>query len=187
VADVEDCVAGARALAEAGRIDGERLLISGGSAGGYTVLCALTFTDAFRAGGSHYGIGDLESMFETTHKFEARYDHSLLGEAAAERGLFRSRSPLHHADRITCPVIFFQGARDRVVPPEQSQTMVAALRTRGLPVAYLEYPDEAHGFRRAESVQESLEAELYFFCRALGLPPPAGVPPVPIDNAAALG
>jgi dipeptidyl aminopeptidase/acylaminoacyl peptidase len=186
VADVEDCVAGARALAEAGRIDGERLLISGGSAGGYTVLCALTFTDAFRAGGSHYGIGDLESMFETTHKFEARYDHSLLGEGAAERGLFRSRSPLHHADRITCPVIFFQGARDRVVPPEQSQTMVAALRARGLPVAYLEYPDEAHGFRRAESVQESLEAELYFFCRALGLPPPAGVRPVPIENAAAL-
>jgi dipeptidyl aminopeptidase/acylaminoacyl peptidase len=182
VADVEDCVAGARALAAAGRIDGRRLLISGGSAGGYTVLCALAFTDAFSAGGSHYGIGDLETMFATTHKFESRYDYWLLGDPAKSRALFRARSPLRHAAQITCPVIFFQGAKDRVVPPEQSQSMVAALRDRGLPVAYLEYADEAHGFRRAEAVRESLEAELYFFARALGLSPPEGVTPVPIEN-----
>jgi dipeptidyl aminopeptidase/acylaminoacyl peptidase len=187
IADVEDCVAGARSLAAAGVVDGRRLLISGGSAGGYTVLCALAFTDAFAAGGSHYGIGDLESMFATTHKFESRYDYWLLGDPAKSRAVFRARSPLRHAKRITCPVIFFQGAKDRVVPPEQSQTMVAAVRARGLPVAYLEYPDEAHGFRRAEAVQESLEAELYFFCRALGLPPPADVPPVAIENDRALG
>jgi dipeptidyl aminopeptidase/acylaminoacyl peptidase len=187
VADVEDCVAGALALEAAGRVDGKRLLISGGSAGGYTVLCALTFTEAFTAGASHYGIGDLESMFETTHKFESRYDHSLLGDDARGSDVFHERSPLKHAERITCPVIFFQGARDRVVPPEQSQTMVSALCARGVPVAYLEYPDEAHGFRRAESVQQSLEAELYFFCRALGLAPPEGIPAVEIQNAAALG
>jgi dipeptidyl aminopeptidase/acylaminoacyl peptidase len=151
------------------------------------VLCALTFTDAFSAGASHYGIGDLESMFATTHKFESRYDYWLIGDPARSRPLFRARSPLRHARRITCPVIFFQGAKDRVVPPEQSQTMAAALRDRGLPVAYLEYPDEAHGFRRADAVRESLEAELYFFCRALGLPTPATVSPVAIDNAHAFG
>ena len=186
-ADVEDCLAGARALADAGRIDGDRLLISGGSAGGYTVLCALTFTEAFTAGASHYGIGDLETMFATTHKFESRYDHWLLGDPAKSRAILRARSPLLHAKQITCPVIFFQGAKDRVVPPEQSQTMVKALHDRGLPVAYLEYPDEAHGFRRADAVRESLEAELYFFCRALGLPTPEGIEPVAIQNEEALG
>ncbi len=181
VADVEDCVAAVRYLARAGRIDGDRALISGGSAGGYTVLCALTFTDAFRAGASYYGIGDLESLFATTHKFEARYDYWLLGAGPDAADLYRERSPLHHADRLDCPVIFFQGGQDRVVPPEQSQVMARALRAKGLPVAYLEFPEEAHGFRQASTIQRALEAELSFYCRLLGLPLP-DVPPLQIDN-----
>lgn len=181
LADVEDCVAGADYLARDGRIDGRRLLISGGSAGGYTVLCALTFTDAFRAGASYYGIGDLESMFATTHKFEKCYDHWLMGPDAESSGIHEQRSPLRHADRISCPVIFFQGAQDRVVPREQSQAMVAALTARGLPVAYLEFPDESHGFRQADAIRRSLEAEYYFYCRIFDLSPPA-IEPVDIAN-----
>jgi dipeptidyl aminopeptidase/acylaminoacyl peptidase len=181
VADVEDCIAGAEFLAARGLIDRQRLLISGGSAGGYTVLCALTFTDAFRAGASYYGIGDLQSMFATTHKFESCYDHWLMGPYPESRAVYEQRSPLKHADRINCPIIFFQGARDRVVPPEQSQAMVAALTANGVPVAYLEFPEESHGFRDAAAIRRSLEAEHYFYCRILGLPLPA-VTPVEIVN-----
>ncbi|MGD8976111.1 MAG: S9 family peptidase [Gammaproteobacteria bacterium] len=180
-ADVEDAVAGARYLAGKGLIDGERLLISGGSAGGYTVLCALTFTDAFRAGASYFGIADLERMFETTHKFESRYDHWLIGPYPEARELYRERSPLHHADRISSPVIFFQGARDKVVPPDQSQMMVRALRDNGVPVAYMEFADEAHGFREAGAIRRSLLAEYYFYCRILGLPLPEGAE-IEIEN-----
>lgn len=180
-ADVEDAVAGARYLAGKGLIDGERLLISGGSAGGYTVLCALTFTDAFRAGASYFGIADLERMFETTHKFESRYDHWLIGPYPEARELYRERSPLHHADRISSPVIFFQGAKDKVVPPDQSQLMVRALQDNGVPVAYMEFADEAHGFREAGAIRRSLLAEYYFYCRILGLPLPEGEE-VQIDN-----
>lgn len=181
VADVEDCVAAVRYLARAGRVDGDRALISGGSAGGYTVLCALTFTDAFRAGASYYGIGDLKSLFATTHKFEARYDHWLLDPGPQPERVYRERSPLHHSDRLDCPVIFFQGGEDRVVPPQQSQVMAAALREKGLPVAYLEFAEEAHGFRQAATIRRALEAELYFYCRLLGLPLP-DVEAVRIDN-----
>lgn len=186
VADVEDCIAGARYLSERGAADPARWFISGGSAGGYTVLCALAFADAFAGGASHYGIGDLESMFATTHKFEARYDYWLLGATSRDNGVFRERSPLRHAERISCPVIFFQGGKDRVVPPEQSRTMAEALRARGLPVACLEFPDEAHGFRQAEAIRRSIEAEEYFFRRVLGLPVPQSLEPVHIDNADAL-
>jgi len=174
-ADVEDAVAGARYLADQGLIDFDRLLISGGSAGGYTVLCALTYTDAFRAGASYFGIADLERMFETTHKFESRYDHWLIGPYPEAKELYRQRSPLHHANRITSPVIFFQGAKDKVVPPDQSQLMVSALKSNGVPVAYLEFADEAHGFREASAIRRSLLAEYYFYCRILDLPLPEGV------------
>jgi len=174
-ADVEDAVAGARYLADQGLIDFDRLLISGGSAGGYTVLCALTYTDAFRAGASYFGIADLERMFETTHKFESRYDHWLIGPYPEAKAIYQQRSPLHHADRITSPVIFFQGAKDKVVPPDQSQLMVSALRNNGVPVAYLEFADEAHGFREAGAIRRSLLAEYYFYCRILDLPLPEGV------------
>jgi len=184
VADVEDCVAGVRYLASRGLADANAAFISGGSAGGYTVLCALTFTDAFRAGASYFGIGDLAGMFETTHKFEARYDHWLIGPLHDPRTqrLIEERSPLRHAHQITCPVIFFQGGEDRVVPPEQSRQMHAALQAAGLPTAYLEFPEERHGFRRAENILAALEAELAFFCRVLGVSPADEVPPLALDN-----
>lgn len=188
IADVEDCVAGIRHLAERGLADADAAFISGGSAGGYTVLSALAFTDAFRAGASYYGVADLEGLFDTTHKFESRYDHRLLGVHGdpATRQRIAERSPLRYAHRIRCPVIFFQGGEDRVVPPEQSRQMHAALRTAGIPTAYLEFPDERHGFRRAENIIAALEAELAFFCRVLGVNPAGAGPERAFDNDAAL-
>jgi dipeptidyl aminopeptidase/acylaminoacyl peptidase len=185
-ADVEDCIAGARYLSELGKIDNDRLLISGGSAGGYTVLCALAFTDAFRSGASYFGVGDPETMFASTHKFESRYDHWLIGDWHNSRAVYRARSPLRNADQINCPVIFFQGADDKVVPPEQSRVMVETLRKRGQPVAYLEFQGEAHGFRKADAVSRSLESELYFFCRILDLPSPEGVTAIKIHNSSSI-
>jgi dipeptidyl aminopeptidase/acylaminoacyl peptidase len=187
-ADVEDCVAGVRFLAQQGLANPEAAFISGGSAGGYSVLCALAFTDAFRAGASYYGIGDLAALFGTTHKFESQYDRWLVGDPAdpATRRLFDERSPLKHADRIRCPVIFFQGGEDKVVPPEQSRSMHAALRTRGIPTVYLEFPEEGHGFRRAENIRAALEAELAFYCRVLGVTPAGDVPALDLEGGAKL-
>jgi dipeptidyl aminopeptidase/acylaminoacyl peptidase len=188
IADVEDCVAGVQYLARRGLADGNAAFISGGSAGGFTVLSALAFTGAFRAGASYYGVGDLHGLFETTHKFESHYDHWLFGppgEPAARR-MIEERSPLRHAHRIRCPVIFFQGGEDRVVPPEQSRRMHAALRAAGIPTAYLEFPDEQHGFRRAENIIAALEAELAFFCGVLGVQPAGDMPSMALDGGAAL-
>jgi len=184
VADVEDCVAGVRHLAARGLVDPEAAIISGGSAGGYTVLCALAFTDVFRAGASYYGIGDLSAMFDTTHKFEAHYDHWLVGplDDPATRARMDERSPLKHADRIESPVIFLQGGKDKVVPPEQSRAMHAALKSAGIATAYLEFPDEGHGFRRGENIRQALEAELAFYGRVLGFMPAGDLPPLAIDN-----
>jgi len=168
VADVEDCIAAARFLARGGRVDGERMLISGGSAGGYTTLCALTFHDVFRAGASHYGIGDLEALARDTHKFESRYTDRLVAPYPDGIDVYRARSPIHHVDRLTCPVIFFQGVEDRVVPPNQAKAMVDALARRGIPHAYVEFEGEGHGFRRAENIQAALEGELFFYSRILG-------------------
>jgi dipeptidyl aminopeptidase/acylaminoacyl peptidase len=168
IADVEDCVAGARHLVEKGEVDGARLAIRGGSAGGYTTLCALTFHQLFRAGASHYGISDLERLAHDTHKFESRYLEHLVGPYPQERERYRDRSPIHFADRLNCPVIFFQGAEDLVVPPDQTARMVEALRSRGIRVAYLLFPGEQHGFRRAENVQRALETELHFYGRVFG-------------------
>jgi dipeptidyl aminopeptidase/acylaminoacyl peptidase len=177
VVDVEDCVAVAQALAAQGLVDGERLAISGGSAGGYTTLCALTFHDAFAAGASHYGIGDLEALARDTHKFESRYTDWLVGPLPETRARYRSRSPIHHVDRLACPVIFFQGLEDRVVPPSQAEQMVAALAARGLPHAYVPFEGEQHGFRRAENIRTALDGELYFYSRIFGFDAqrPAGV------------
>ena len=182
VRDVADCVNGARFLVARGDVDSERLVIRGGSAGGFTTLCALAFHDVFRAGASHYGIGDLEALAKDTHKFEARYLDRLIGPYPERRDLYVERSPIHHVDKLSCPIIFFQGLEDRVVPPAQAETMVAALRAKAIPVAYVAFEGEQHGFRRAENIQRALEAELYFYGRVLGFTPADDLPPVPIDN-----
>jgi len=182
VVDVDDCVNGARYLAERGAVDGERLAIAGGSAGGYTTLCALTFRDVFRAGASHFGVSDLEALENETHKFESRYSNRLVGPYPERADLYRERSPINYTDRLSCPVIFFQGLEDRVVPPNQAERMVAALRAKGVPVAYLAFEGEQHGFRRAENIRRALEAELYFYSRIFGFELAEPVEPVSVDN-----
>ncbi len=182
IVDVEDCLSAARHLIERGQVDPERLAITGGSAGGYTVLCALTFHDLFKAGASYYGVSDLEALAQDTHKFESHYLDRLVGPYPERRDLYRARSPIHFVDRLSRPIIFFQGLEDRVVPPNQTEKMVQALRAQRLPVAYLAFAGEQHGFRRAEHIQAALDAELYFYARVFGLAladPPA---PVPIEN-----
>jgi len=169
VADVEDCAAGARWLVQHGRADGKRLAIRGGSAGGYTTLAALTNTSVFQAGASYYGVSDLEALARDTHKFESRYLDSLIGPYPARRDLYQERSPINHVDRLSCPVIFFQGLEDKVVPPDQARRMVAALESKGLPVEYVTFPQEQHGFRRAETIARALEAELGFYAQVFAL------------------
>ena len=180
--DVDDCVNGAQYLAEQGCVDANRLAIRGGSAGGYTTLSALTFRDVFKAGASYYGISDLEAMTTDTHKFESRYLDSLIGPYPEERDRYRERSPIHFTDRLSCPLILFQGLEDKVVPPNQAEMMVDALRTKGLPVAYVPFEGEQHGFRRSENIQRSLEAELYFYGKVFGFVPADTVAPVMIEN-----
>ncbi len=180
--DVDDCANGARFLAERGLVDGDRLMITGGSAGGYTTLAALTFRDVFRAGASHFGISDIEVLARDTHKFESRYLDTLVGPYPEARALYHERSPLHHTDRLSRPVIFFQGLEDRVVPPNQAERMVQALREKGLPVAYLAFEGEGHGLRRAENIRRALDAELYFYSQVVGFPLADAVAPVTIEN-----
>jgi len=182
VADVEDCVAVARRHADGGFADGDRLIITGGSAGGYTVLAALTFHDVFKAGASHYGIGDLMALAEDTHKFESRYLDRLVGPLPEAEALWRDRSPLNHVGGLDCPVIFFQGLDDKVVPPNQAEAMVNALREKGIPVAYVPFEGEGHGFRRAENIKRALEGELYFYGRVFGFEPADEIAPVEIEN-----
>jgi dipeptidyl aminopeptidase/acylaminoacyl peptidase len=161
--DVDDCVNGARYLAQQGRIDGERAVISGGSAGGYTTLAALTFRDFFKGGASHYGVSDAAALAGDTHKFESRYLDWLIGPYPQKEERYRARSPAHHAERLSRPVIFFQGDEDRIVPPDQTERMVDALRARHIPVGYLLFTGEQHGFRQAGNIQRALDAELYFY------------------------
>ena len=171
IVDVEDCIAGARHLVEQGLADGERLAIRGGSAGGYTTLAALAFHDVFKAGASYFGVGDLRALDADTHKFESRYTDDLLAPMPERERLYAERSPIHAADRLSCPVIFFQGLDDKVVPPAQAAMMVAALRARGIAVAHLEFEGEGHGFRRKETIQRTLEAELSFYAQVFGFEP----------------
>jgi dipeptidyl aminopeptidase/acylaminoacyl peptidase len=163
VVDVNDCVNGARYLANEGRVDGTRSVITGGSAGGYTTLAALTFRDYFRGGASHYGVCDLAVLARDTHKFESRYLESLVGPYPDREDLYRERSPLTYADRLSVPVIFFQGEEDMVVPPNQAEIMVNALRSKGTAVGYLLFSGEQHGFRIGQNIKRSLDAELYFY------------------------
>jgi dipeptidyl aminopeptidase/acylaminoacyl peptidase len=178
IVDVEDCIAGARHLADQGLVDGDRLAIRGGSAGGYTTLAALAFHDVFKAGASYYGVGDLRALDADTHKFESRYTTDLLAPLPERERLYAERSPIHSAHRLSCPVIFFQGLDDKVVPPAQSETMVAALRAQGIPVAYIAFEGEGHGFRKKESNQRALEAELSFYAQVFGFEPGDAIPRV---------
>jgi dipeptidyl aminopeptidase/acylaminoacyl peptidase len=163
VADVDDCVACAAWLAEQGRVDGERLAIRGGSAGGYTTLAALAFRDVFSAGASHYGVADLEALAKETHKFESRYLDGLVGPYPERRDLYVERSPIHHADGINAPLIVFQGLEDEIVPPNQAEMIVDAVRAKGVPVEYVPFEGEQHGFRRADNIRTALDRELAFY------------------------
>jgi len=182
IVDVDDCVNGTRYLVEHGEADGDRLAIRGGSAGGYTTLCALTFRDTFNAGASYYGVSDLEALAKDTHKFESHYLDRLIGPYPEQRKLYEERSPIHFTSRLSCPVILFQGLEDKVVPPNQAELMVNALRAKGLPVAYVPFDGEQHGFRRAENIKRALDAELYFYSRIFGFKLAEDVEPVQIEN-----
>ena len=182
IVDVDDCVNGARYLAQTGQVDNNRLAIRGGSAGGYTTLCALTFRDLFKAGASHYGISDLEALAKDTHKFESRYLDGLIGPYPERRDLYVERSPIHFTERLACSMILFQGLEDKVVPPNQAEMMVEAVRAKGLPVAYLTFAGEQHGFRKAENIRRVLEAELYFYSKVFGFDLADDVEPVEIHN-----
>ncbi len=182
IVDVDDCVNGAKYLVERGLVDGNRLAITGGSAGGYTTLCALTFRDVFKAGASYYGISDLEALLADDHKFESRYSYSLVGPYPERRDLYKDRSPIHFTEHLSCPIIFFQGLDDKVVPPNQSEMMVEVLKKKKLPVAYLAFEGEGHGFRRAENIKRALEAELYFYSKVFGFELADEVEPVRIEN-----
>ena len=182
IVDVADCVNGAQHLVQQGKVDPNRLAIRGGSAGGYTTLAALTFYDTFRAGASHYGVSDVEVLAQDTHKFESRYLDSLIGPYPATRERYRERSPIHFAHQLSAALILFQGLDDKVVPPNQAEMMAEAVRRKGLPVAYVPFPGEQHGFRKAENIIRSLEAELYFYGRVFGFSPADPIEPVEIAN-----
>jgi dipeptidyl aminopeptidase/acylaminoacyl peptidase len=182
VVDVEDCVNAARYLVERGDVDGERLAIRGGSAGGFTTLAALVFTDVFKAGANYFGVSDFTPFVEDTHKFESRYLDSLVGPYPQEKQLYHDRSPANFVDRISAPVITFQGTEDAIVPPSQSERVVNALREKKVPCAYVTYEGEQHGFRKAENIIHSLESELSFYGQIFGFTPADDITPVEIEN-----
>jgi dipeptidyl aminopeptidase/acylaminoacyl peptidase len=182
IVDVDDCVNGARHLIEGNSVDGERVIIRGGSAGGYTTLAALTFRDVFKTGASYYGVSDLEALTQETHKFESRYLDSLVGPYPETVRVYRERSPINYVECLSAPVIFFQGLDDKVVPPSQAEKMVRALREKEIPVAYLAFEGEQHGFRKAENLMRCLEAELYFYSRVFGFDSNEAITPVVTDN-----
>lgn len=182
IVDVDDCSNGALYLAKRGEVDGKRLAIAGGSAGGYTTLASLVFRDVFHAGASYFGLSELEVFATETHKFESRYMDSLLGPYPQAKDVYYNRSPIHFTDQLSCPVAFFQGLDDKIVPPNQAELMVEALRKKGLPVAYVAFPGEGHGFRRAENIQRAQDGEFYFYARVFGFEPAEHIDPIPIDN-----
>ncbi|MED6303531.1 MAG: S9 family peptidase [Actinomycetota bacterium] len=171
VADTEDCVRAAEHLAEYGFVDPERLAIKGGSAGGFTTLCALASSDIFAAGISRYGVADLSSLARDTHKFESRYLDSLIGVWPDEEELYRQRSPIHHTEQLSTPMIVLQGSEDPVVPPSQADQLVDALAAAGVSHVYVLFQGEGHGFRKAETIATALEAELSFLGQILNFEP----------------
>ena len=182
IVDVDDCVNAALAVVKKGFADGERLAIDGGSAGGFTTLAALTFRDVFRVGASYYGVSDLEALARDTHKFESRYLDGLVGPYPEARHIYQERSPINHTAGLSCPLVLFQGLEDRIVPPDQAESMYQAVRSKGLPTAYLPFEGEQHGFRRAGNIKRALDAELYFFSRVFGFEPAGTIEPVEIEN-----
>lgn len=182
VVDVNDAVNAARYLAQKAKADPAKLIIRGGSAGGYTTLACLTFSDTFRCGASHFGISDLALMAHDTHKFESRYLDRLVGEYPKDEAVYRERSPIHHLDCFKRPVILLQGLEDKVVPPNQAELILESLKQRGVPVAYVPFPGEQHGFRKAENIIRAQEAELYFYSRIIGFEPADKIEPVEIFN-----
>jgi len=180
IADTEDCIATAKDLADKGLVDPNRLVIKGGSAGGFTTLCALTVSTLFAAGISRYGVADLETLARDTHKFEARYLDSLVGEWPTERELYEERSPIHHAHRLTTPMIILQGSEDPVVPPSQAEQLVEALQGAKIPHSYVLFEGESHGFRKAETISRALDSELSFLGQVLGFESSDSIDPVQI-------
>ncbi len=182
IVDVDDCVSAVQYLIDQGKVDASRVTITGGSAGGYTTLCALTFRDCFTAGSSYYGVSDLEALVRDTHKFESRYLDGLIGPYPERKDLYDQRSPIYFTDKLSCPLILFQGLEDKVVPPNQAEKMFAAVKAKGLPVAYVAFEGEQHGFRRPENIKQVLENELYFYSKIFKFLPADNLDPLPIEN-----
>ena len=182
VVDVDDSINAARHCVEQGLADPDRISITGGSAGGFTVLLSLTKREFYNAGASHYGIGDLEMFDGTTHKFESRYDEWLVGPYPERRDVYHARSAIHFADRLRCPVLLLQGLEDRIVPPSQAEAFVAACEANKLPYAYLAFEGEQHGWRRESTIRRAMEAELYFLSRVFGFDVADAIEPLEIKN-----
>ncbi len=180
--DVDDCVNGALYLAKKGKVDSNRMSIKGGSAGGYTTLAALTYRDVFKAGASYYGVSDLEALANDTHKFEAHYLDGLVGPYPNDKKRYQELSPIHHTEKLSCPVILLQGGEDKVVPPAQSERMFEALNQKQIPVAYILFEKEQHGFRMAENIKKALDSELYFYGKIFGFTPSDDLEPIKIHN-----
>jgi dipeptidyl aminopeptidase/acylaminoacyl peptidase len=182
VADVDDCIHAADYLVMQGLVDPDRLAISGGSAGGFTTLMALTKGNSFKAGASYFGVSDLKLLAYETHKFESRYLDSLIGPLPEKEHLYEERSAINHIDMISAPLLLLQGLEDKIVPANQSEIMFESLRARGVPVAYIAYEGEQHGFRKAETIKHSLESTFYFFSRIFEFEPADELEPVEISN-----
>ncbi|HSW87291.1 MAG TPA: prolyl oligopeptidase family serine peptidase, partial [Rhabdochlamydiaceae bacterium] len=182
IGDVNDCINAALSLSNTGRADSKRLLIRGGSAGGYTVLCALAFHSTFAAGTSLYGVSDLELLAKDTHKFESHYLDRLIGLYPQEKDLYIKRSPIHHIQKLNRPVLLLQGRDDPVVPLNQAVSIFEALKKQGTPVAMLVFDKEQHGFRQSANIQRALDAELYFYSKILKFSLPEPIEPITIEN-----
>jgi len=182
VVDVDDCVNAARYLVEQGLVDADRVSITGGSAGGFTALLSLTKRDFYNAGASHFGIGDLVTFVQDTHKFESRYVDTLVGPYPERADLYRDRSAVYFADNLTVPVILFQGLEDKIVPPSQAEEFVAVCKKKSLPYAYVPFEGEQHGFRQEKNIRRSIEGEMYFLSRIFGFEVADKIEPVEIEN-----
>ncbi len=182
ILDVDDCISAAKQLVSQGKADDQKLLIKGGSAGGYTTLCALTFHHLFKAGTSLFGISDLELLVHDGHKFESHYSDQLVAPYPEGKKIYIERSPIYHIERMKEPVLLLQGKEDKVVPPNQSILIFEALKKRKVPVSLLLFDGEQHGFRMASSIKKALDSELYFYSKILKFPLSEKVEPIVIEN-----